>query len=182
MKKSAIVLTGRFASRTPSWPTARSATRTSKRAAEVCARRGRAHRAGSIYPSRGPSPTHAKRLDLSHHFDTPTGREDPRLNLCDFYLFASSTGNNSDSDDGQPGRGPPTPRRFATRPFTRSTSTPTATDTKTCPSRRGSGTPFIPRRAPRSAITPTDSKSAAPITGPDGNDGDLLACGYTTTL
>jgi hypothetical protein len=30
-------------------------------------------------------------LDFSHHFDTPTGREDPRLNLCDFYLFASST-------------------------------------------------------------------------------------------
>jgi hypothetical protein len=24
---------------------------------------------------------------LSHHFDTPTAREDPRLNLCDFYLF-----------------------------------------------------------------------------------------------
>jgi Domain of unknown function (DUF4331) len=28
---------------------------------------------------------------LSHHFDTPTGREDPRLNLADFYLFAGST-------------------------------------------------------------------------------------------
>jgi Domain of unknown function (DUF4331) len=27
---------------------------------------------------------------LSHHFDTPTAREDPRLNLCDFYLFAGS--------------------------------------------------------------------------------------------
>jgi hypothetical protein len=26
--------------------------------------------------------------DVSHHFDTPTGREDPRLNLCDVYLFA----------------------------------------------------------------------------------------------
>ncbi|MGC2652867.1 MAG: DUF4331 family protein [Mycobacterium sp.] len=25
---------------------------------------------------------------MSHHFDSPTGREDPRLNLCDFYLFA----------------------------------------------------------------------------------------------
>jgi Domain of unknown function (DUF4331) len=25
---------------------------------------------------------------VSHHFDTPTGREDPRLNLCDVYLFA----------------------------------------------------------------------------------------------
>jgi hypothetical protein len=24
---------------------------------------------------------------VSHHFDTPTAREDPRLNLCDFYLF-----------------------------------------------------------------------------------------------
>ena len=29
-------------------------------------------------------------LTLSHHFDIPTGREDPRLNLCDFYLFAGS--------------------------------------------------------------------------------------------
>jgi hypothetical protein len=28
---------------------------------------------------------------MSHHFDTPTGREDPRLNLADFYLFAGST-------------------------------------------------------------------------------------------
>jgi hypothetical protein len=26
---------------------------------------------------------------VSHHFDTPTGREDPRLNLCDLYLFAA---------------------------------------------------------------------------------------------
>jgi len=28
---------------------------------------------------------------VSHHFDTPTGREDPRLNLADFYLFAGNT-------------------------------------------------------------------------------------------
>jgi hypothetical protein len=27
---------------------------------------------------------------LSHHFDTPTAREDARLNLCDMYLFAGS--------------------------------------------------------------------------------------------
>lgn len=27
---------------------------------------------------------------LSHHFDTPTARQDPRLNLCDMYLFAGS--------------------------------------------------------------------------------------------
>jgi hypothetical protein len=25
---------------------------------------------------------------MSHHFDSPTGREDPRLNLCDLYVFA----------------------------------------------------------------------------------------------
>src|SRR5271168_4801336 len=24
---------------------------------------------------------------MSHHFDTPTAKEDPRINLCDFYLF-----------------------------------------------------------------------------------------------
>ena len=29
---------------------------------------------------------------MSHHFDTPTAREDPRLNLCDFYLFAGTPG------------------------------------------------------------------------------------------
>jgi uncharacterized protein DUF4331 len=28
---------------------------------------------------------------VSHHFDTPTAREDPRLNLCDFYLFAGTS-------------------------------------------------------------------------------------------
>jgi hypothetical protein len=30
---------------------------------------------------------------MSHHFDTPTAREDPRINLCDFYLFEGSKGN-----------------------------------------------------------------------------------------
>ena len=30
---------------------------------------------------------------MSHHFDTPTAREDPRINLCDFYLFQGRPGN-----------------------------------------------------------------------------------------
>ena len=29
---------------------------------------------------------------MSHHFDTPTAREDPRINLCDFYLFRGIPG------------------------------------------------------------------------------------------
>jgi hypothetical protein len=29
---------------------------------------------------------------MSHHFDTATAREDPRLNLCDFYLFRGQAG------------------------------------------------------------------------------------------
>jgi hypothetical protein len=29
---------------------------------------------------------------MSHHFDTPTAREDPRINLCDFYLFPGAPG------------------------------------------------------------------------------------------
>jgi hypothetical protein len=32
--------------------------------------------------------TRLARLLMSHHFDTPTAREDPRINLCDFYLFS----------------------------------------------------------------------------------------------
>jgi hypothetical protein len=31
-------------------------------------------------------------IRLSHHFDTPTAREDPRLNLCDMYLFGGHPG------------------------------------------------------------------------------------------
>ena len=27
---------------------------------------------------------------MSHHFDTPTAREDPRINVCDLYLFAGA--------------------------------------------------------------------------------------------
>jgi Domain of unknown function (DUF4331) len=30
---------------------------------------------------------------MSHHFDTPTAREDPRINVCDFYLFEGAKGN-----------------------------------------------------------------------------------------
>lgn len=29
---------------------------------------------------------------MSHHWDTPTAREDPRINLCDFYLFRGRPG------------------------------------------------------------------------------------------
>jgi hypothetical protein len=29
---------------------------------------------------------------MSHHFDTPTAREDPRINVCDFYLFRGRSG------------------------------------------------------------------------------------------
>jgi hypothetical protein len=29
---------------------------------------------------------------MSHHFDTPTARQDPRINVCDFYLFEGALG------------------------------------------------------------------------------------------
>jgi uncharacterized protein DUF4331 len=29
---------------------------------------------------------------MSHHFDTPTAQEDPRINICDFYLFQGQPG------------------------------------------------------------------------------------------
>ena len=34
---------------------------------------------------------------MSHHFDTPTARDDPRINVCDFYLFEGSKGNASEA-------------------------------------------------------------------------------------
>jgi hypothetical protein len=29
---------------------------------------------------------------MSHHFDTATARDDPRINVCDFYLFVGRPG------------------------------------------------------------------------------------------
>src|SRR5271155_4757530 len=29
---------------------------------------------------------------MSHHFDTPTALQDPRINVCDFYLFGGRPG------------------------------------------------------------------------------------------
>jgi len=29
---------------------------------------------------------------MSHHFDTPTALADPRINVCDFYLFRGRPG------------------------------------------------------------------------------------------
>jgi hypothetical protein len=35
---------------------------------------------------------------MSHHFDTPTGRDDPQLNICDFYLSAGAPGTTATTD------------------------------------------------------------------------------------
>ena len=49
---------------------------------------------------------------MSHHFDTPTGREDPRLNLCDFYLFEGSPGRTVMAMTVNPEATPDTPAPF----------------------------------------------------------------------
>jgi hypothetical protein len=49
---------------------------------------------------------------VSHHFDTPTGREDPRLNLCDLYLFEGGGGRTVMAMTCNPGVAPRTPGPF----------------------------------------------------------------------
>jgi hypothetical protein len=49
---------------------------------------------------------------MSHHFDTPTGREDPRLNLCDLYLFEGGEGRTVMAMTCNPGVAPGTPGAF----------------------------------------------------------------------
>jgi hypothetical protein len=36
------------------------------------------------------TPDRKRTSSVSHHFDSPTGGEDPRLNLCDLFVFAGS--------------------------------------------------------------------------------------------
>lgn len=45
---------------------------------------------------------------MSHHFDAPTGREDPRLNLCDLYLFEGGEGRTVMAMTSNPGVAPGT--------------------------------------------------------------------------
>lgn len=49
---------------------------------------------------------------MSHHFDTPTAREDPRINLCDFYLFRPSPGKVAMALTVNPGAGVSAPDTF----------------------------------------------------------------------
>jgi Domain of unknown function (DUF4331) len=50
--------------------------------------------------------------DMSHHFDTPTAREDPRINLCDFYLFRGAPGTVVMALTGNPDAGAAGPDTF----------------------------------------------------------------------
>ena len=69
---------------------------------------------------------------MSHHFDTPTGRDDPRLNLCDFYLFEGAAGRTVMAMTVNPEAVPGVRRRSTMRVFTPSASTPAATGVRTC--------------------------------------------------
>jgi hypothetical protein len=49
---------------------------------------------------------------MSHHFDTPTAREDPRINVCDFYLFQGSAGTTVMAMTVNPDAGASAPETF----------------------------------------------------------------------
>ena len=49
---------------------------------------------------------------MSHHFDTPTAREDPRINVCDLYLFAGSPGHTVMAMTVNPDAGVSSPETF----------------------------------------------------------------------
>src|ERR1700681_4682298 len=49
---------------------------------------------------------------MSHHFDTPTAREDPRINVCDFYLFRGRPGFTVMAMTVNPDAGRPAPDTF----------------------------------------------------------------------
>ena len=55
---------------------------------------------------------------MSHHFDRPTAREDPRINLCDFYLFRGIPGTVAMALTVNPDAGAGGPDTFEKRVFT----------------------------------------------------------------
>ncbi len=69
---------------------------------------------------------------MSHHFGTPTGGNDPRLKLCDFYLFEGAAGLTVMAMPDNPGAVPGAPRRSTMRVSTPLASTPATTCVRTC--------------------------------------------------
>lgn len=49
---------------------------------------------------------------MSHHFDTPTAKEDPRINICDFYLFRGQPGTTVMAMTVNPNAGVSAPNTF----------------------------------------------------------------------
>jgi hypothetical protein len=60
---------------------------------------------------------------MSHHFDTKLAREDPSLNLCDFYLFDGPSGKTVMAMTVNPDVGLSARIRFIQKGSTRSGST-----------------------------------------------------------
>src|SRR5277367_1306197 len=56
--------------------------------------------------------TFRRRFTMSHHFDTPTAKEDPRINVCDFYLFRGRPGTTVMALTVNPGAGVNAPDTF----------------------------------------------------------------------
>jgi hypothetical protein len=89
--------------------------------------------------------SNAESVRMSHHFDTPTAREDSRINVCDFYLFRERPGFTVMAMTVNPDAHHPRQIHFVTKACTHSASTSMATLGRNCRSRCGS--------APSSTLT-----------------------------
>ena len=97
---------------------------------------------------------------MSHHFDTPTAKEDPRINVCDFYLFRGRPGTTVMALTVNPNAGVGAPDTFRDEVSTPFVSTRIAIFAKTSPSRSSSARPPTPMAASTGTFRP--SRSGAP--------------------
>ncbi len=85
---------------------------------------------------------------MSHHFDTPTAKEDPRINVCDFYLFRGRPGTTVMALTVNPkNAGVGAPDTFRDEGLRLLASTRIAIFAKTSPSRSSSARPPTPMAA-----------------------------------
>ena len=92
---------------------------------------------------------------MSHHFDTPTAKEDPRINVCDFYLFRGRPGTTVMALTVNPNAGSARQTPSATKVSTPFASTRIAIFAKTSHSRSSSARPPTPMAASTGTFRPT---------------------------
>jgi hypothetical protein len=119
---------------------------------------------------------------MARHFDTPTARVDPRINVCDFYLFRGQPGFTAMAMSVNPNAGQSGPIRSARKVFTPSASISMATRARTSRSKCCFGAVLHRDDKDHAHTQSFEARRSSGPAAASGADGELIAAGQTARV